>query len=223
MQNQRITAIKDAATLLFLRQGYSKTQISHIAKAVGVSVGTIYHDFTGKQEIMHLVLKCTIDPDFINRNFERPLTDDLFDGLEEEINAAFEQSTNDFSRRLENGLQEYSFEALISDTFDLLSKYAAGCLFIEKNQFDFKRLAAVYKEYRKRFFEIMTGYVKAFIKQGTLRPLKHLELSVSLMIETLTWWAMDIRYITFDNQYRDLPAALAKEVCMDNIISAYRS
>ncbi len=39
--NDRIKAIADAATLLFLQQGYSKTQISHIAKAAGISVGTI--------------------------------------------------------------------------------------------------------------------------------------------------------------------------------------
>ena len=63
--NDRIKSITDAAACLFLQQGYSKTQISHIAKAVGVSVGTIYLDFTGKKEIMHFVLKCTIDPAFI--------------------------------------------------------------------------------------------------------------------------------------------------------------
>ena len=57
MENERIRAIRDAATLLFLQQGYSKTQISHIAKAVGVSVGTIYLDFTGKQEIMYFTYK----------------------------------------------------------------------------------------------------------------------------------------------------------------------
>ena len=55
--NQRMKAIADAATRLFLQQGYTKTQVSHIAKAVGVSVGTIYLDFTGKKEIMHFILK----------------------------------------------------------------------------------------------------------------------------------------------------------------------
>ena len=49
--NERIKSIASAATTLFLQQGYAKTQISHIAKAVGISVGTIYHDFTGKEEI----------------------------------------------------------------------------------------------------------------------------------------------------------------------------
>ena len=87
--NDRIKAIADAATYLFLQQGYSKTQISHIAKAVGVSVGTIYLDFTGKKEIMHFVLKCTLDPNFINREFDRPITDDLFIGLENDIVEVF--------------------------------------------------------------------------------------------------------------------------------------
>ena len=136
--NDRIKSITDAAACLFLQQGYSKTQISHIAKAVGVSVGTIYLDFTGKKEIMHFVLKCTIDPAFINRNFERPVTDDLFDGLEKDIVAVFEKTGNDFAKHLENNAADYDLETLVSDAFDLLAKYAVGCLFIEKNQFDFK-------------------------------------------------------------------------------------
>ena len=48
MASERIRSVKEAATKLFLKQGYAKTQISHIAQAVGVSVGTIYHDFNGK-------------------------------------------------------------------------------------------------------------------------------------------------------------------------------
>ncbi len=222
MASQRIIAVKDAATRLFLQQGYSRTQISHIAKEVGVSVGTIYHDFTGKQEIMHFVLKCTVDPDFINRDFKRPITDDLFDGLNQEIRAAFEKSGEDFSAPLKKNAEGYSFEALVSDTFDLLSKYAVGCLFIEKNQFDFKSLAESYKQYRQHFFEAMIGYVTLFISKGILRPLNHVELSTRLMIETLAWWAMDARYLSFDEQAKSIPPELAKEVCMDHIIAAYK-
>ena len=105
--SDRIKSITDAATYLFLQQGYSKTQISHIAKAVGVSVGTIYLDFAGKKEIMHFVLKCTIDPAFINQNFERPITDDLFVGLENDIIAVFEKIGSDFAKHLVNKAADY--------------------------------------------------------------------------------------------------------------------
>ena len=218
--NQRIKEISDAATRLFLQQGYAKTQISHIAKEVGVSVGTIYLDFAGKKEIMHFILKCTVDPSFIERDFERPIRDDLFLGLENEIISLFEKSGNDFAAHLRNNAAGYDFETLISDAFDILSQYAAGCLFIEKNQFDFKNLAEHYSTYRKQFFNTMIDYLKVFIEQGTVRPMEHLELSVTLMIEILSWWAMDIRYTTFET--KDIPVELAKQVCMDNIIAAYK-
>ncbi len=218
--NDRIKSIANAATLLFLQQGYSKTQISHIAKAVGVSVGTIYLDFTGKKEILHFVLKCTIDPDFIDKDFDRPITDDLFVGLENDIVAVFEKTGDEFKKHLVNNAVNYSLEALVSDAFDMLAQYAVGCLFIEKNQFDFKFLAEHYKRYRKEFLATMTQYMKIFIENGIVRPLEHLELSTTLIIEILSWWAMDIRYTSFETQ--DIPLNLSKELCMDNIISAYK-
>lgn len=218
--NQRIQAISDAATRLFLQQGYAKTQISHIAKAVGVSVGTIYLDFTGKKEIMHFILKCTVDPTFANQEFERPITDELFGGLEDEIIEVFQKSGSDFEKYLEIDKSGYSFEALISDAFDILARYAVGCLFIEKNQFDFKNLAEHYKIYRKHFLDTMVRYIETFIEQGTVRPLEHLELSTTLIIEILSWWAMDIRYTSFET--RDIPLDLAKKICMDNIVTAYK-
>lgn len=218
--NQRIKDIADAATRLFLQQGYAKTQISHIAKAVGVSVGTIYLDFTGKKEIMHFILKCTVDPGFMEREFERPITDDLFTGLEDEIIALFEKSGSEFAAHLQNGIADYDFETLISDAFDILARYAVGCLFIEKNQFDFKNLAQHYMAYRRKFLDTMMGYIRAFIEQGTVRPLEHLELSTTLIIEILSWWAMDIRYTSFET--KDIPMDLAKQICMDNIVAAYK-
>ncbi|WP_095175698.1 MULTISPECIES: helix-turn-helix domain-containing protein [Blautia] len=217
--NERIKAIADAAAKLFLQQGYSKTQISHIAKAVGVSVGTIYLDFVGKKEILHFVLKCTIDPDFINHELQRPITDDLFTGIEQDVVKLLEESANEFEKHLKD-IEDYSFEELISDTFDLMARYAVGCLFIERNQFDFKYLGEHYTAYRKRFFKAMSRYISEFQKQKMIRNLKYPELITTLIIEILSWWAMDVRYTSFET--KEIPMELAKAVCMDNIISAYK-
>lgn len=218
--NERIKAIAGAATRLFLRQGYAKTQISHIAKAVGVSVGTIYLDFAGKREILHFLLKYTMDPQFAEREFTRPITDDLFAGLEDEIASRLQSTEDAFAAHLQNGAADYSFEAMVSDAFDLLSRYAAGCLFLEKNPAECPRLTQRYLACRRQFLDSMTGYLRAFLQRGTVRPLEHLELSAVLMIETLSWWAMDIRYTAFETM--ELPTELAKQVCMDNLIAAYR-
>lgn len=168
---------------------------------------------------MHFILKRTIDPAFAEHAFERPITDDLFTGLEDEIIATFEKSGQDFASHLQN-LAEYDFETLVSDAFDILARYAAGCLFIEKNQFEFKNLAQHYMGYRKQFLDTMMRYIQAFIERGTVRPMEQLELSTTLIIEILSWWAMDIRYTAFET--REISADLAKEICLDNILAAYK-
>lgn len=218
--NQRMKAIAAAATRLFLRQGYSRTQMSHIAKEVGVSVGTIYLEFAGKKEILHFILKGTLDPDFPEQEFTRPLTDALFAGLEEEIIARFAALEQTFAARLAEGLEGYTFEALLGDTFDLLAQHGVGCLFLEKNGFDFPRLAQHYRAYRKAFFQTMVEYLRAFEARGDLRPVEDWELTTMLIVETLSWWAMDVRYTAFEP--REIPAERAKNVCLDNLVAAYK-
>lgn len=218
--NQRMKAIAAAATRLFLRQGYSRTQMSHIAKEVGVSVGTIYLEFAGKKEILHFILKGTLDPDFPEQAFTRPLTDALFAGLEEEIIARFAALERTFAARLAEGLEGYTFEALLGDTFDLLAQHGVGCLFLEKNGFDFPRLAQHYRAYRKAFFKTMVEYLRAFEARGDLRPVEDWELTTMLIVETLSWWAMDVRYTAFEP--REIPAERAKNVCLDNLVAAYK-
>lgn len=220
MRNERIKAIYDAAVKLFLQQGYSKTQISHIAKVVGVSVGTIYHDFIGKQEIMHFILKCTIEPSFLDNDFDRPITDRLFIGLYDEINSEFIKAADMFSYNIKKVGVDYTFENFISDAYDLLERYAVGCLFIEKNKMDCPELAEHYLLYRKKFISTMTEYVEKFMQKGIIRNLKYPDLTTILIIETLSWWTMDMRYTSFETL--DIPTALAKDICLDNIISAYR-
>ena len=77
-----------------------------------------------------------------------------------------------------------------------------------------------YTDYRKQFFDTMSAYMESFIQTGIIRSLKSVKLSTSLIIETLSWWAMDVRYVTFEKQ--DISPEEAKEVCMDNMIHAYK-
>lgn len=216
--DQRLEQIADAAASLFLRQGYSRTQMSHIARAAGVSVGALYLDFTGKRAILNFVLKRAIDPEVSQRELPRPITDDLFPGLEGEIEAAFRRSAEDFGRHLTDGA-DYSFEDMLSDAFDMLARYAVGCLFIEKNQFDFPGLTELYREHRTRFFQTVTGYLRRFVEEGTVRPLDSVDLTASLIIELLTCWAMDARYTAFEPL--NLSLEQAKALCLDNLLSAY--
>lgn len=80
-------------------------------------------------------------------------------------------------------------------------------------------LARNYREYREHFFAAMTGYLSLFMEKGMIRPLKNKELTTALIVEQLAWWAMDMRYNSFEEHHISLEDA--KEVCMDNLVHAY--
>lgn len=217
--NQRMRDIANAAAVLFLEQGYSKTQISHIAKAAGISVGSIYLDFTGKKEIMHFILKYSLTPDFCGKQLERPIVDSLFAGIEDEILELFVSMADDFEKYLGN-TGNYRFEALLSDTFDRLARYGFLCLFIQKNAWEFKALSEQYEICQKRIHSAMTAYLSRYISLGSVRRVDNLELTALLILKTLSWWAMEAGYAW--KGPKAISAQAAKAVCMENLLFAYK-
>lgn len=216
----RMDVIFQAASHLFINKGYARTQMKDIAKEIGLSTGMLYVYFSGKEDLLHFIMKGTIDPAFINREFELPVDPALFDSLEDEIMEAFEHNTKEFASHL-NHLEDYPLEQMLSDAFDIISRYGTGCLMIEKNPDTLRKLVVCYKDYRKRFFDQMLAYVTGYMEQGTFRKVEQPAYCVRLIVETLCWWGMHIMNDAFELE-RDLPVETAKKVCLDNLIHAYK-
>ncbi|MCQ4637298.1 TetR/AcrR family transcriptional regulator [Anaerovorax odorimutans] len=216
----RMDVIFQAASHLFINKGYARTQMKDIAKEIGLSTGMLYVYFGGKEDLLNFIMKGAIDPDFINREFELPIDPGVFVSLEEEIMEVFENNTKEFASHLDD-LDQYPLEQMLSDAFDIISRYGIGCLMIEKNPDALKKLVDIYKEYRKCFFDQMLDYVTGYIKNGTFREAEHIQYCVQLIIETLSWWGMHIMNDAFELE-KDLPVETAKKVCLDNLIHAYK-
>lgn len=220
MEN-RLPLIFNAASHLFINKGYSRTQIKDIAKEIGLSTGMLYVYFTGKRDILNFILKGTIDPAFITREFELPIRSEIFAALDNEIMEAFENNTKQFGAYL-NGIADYPLEQMLSDAFDIISKYGVGCLVLEKNPDDLGKLAEYYKEYRRKFYDQVLAYVKLYMERGIFRKVEYPKYCTRLIIETMAWWGMHIMNDAFELQ-KDLSFDTAKKVCMDNLLYAYKA
>lgn len=219
MEN-RMNSIYDAASHLFINKGYARTQMKDIAKEIGLSTGMLYVYFTGKREILSFLLKGTIEPAFVTQEFELPIQSGLFESLDNEIMEAFEQNAKRFSAHLDD-IANYPLEQMLSDAFDVISKYGVGCLLIEKNPDDFKKLTAYYKEYRQKFYTQVLSYITQYIQNGSFRQVEHPQYIARLIIETLSWWGMHISNDAYEIQ-KDIPVATAKSICLDNLLHAYK-
>ena len=211
--------IFDAASHLFINKGYARTQMKDIAKEIGLSTGMLYVYFTGKRDILSFILKGTIDPAFIAQEFELPIRSELFNSLDSEIINAFEQNKKAFSSQLDH-IADYPLEQMLSDAFDVISKYGIGCLLIEKNPDDLGKLTGYYKEYRQEFYQQILSYVIQYMQSGAFRQVEYPRQVTRLIIETLSWWGMHITNDAFEIQ-AELSTELAKAVCVDNLLHAY--
>jgi AcrR family transcriptional regulator len=218
----RIAKIYDIASKMFIQQGYALTQIDHIVKEVGISVGSLYDLFSGKKAILKYILKCTIDPAFMERDIKLPITEDLFESLDEEIAEFLKENDSQFSEPLEQQAENYSFEQMLSDAFDVIQKYRVGCLIVEKNPGSCGKLNELYQDYRKRFYRSILEFVELYIEKGVVRTMESPKYAVIFIVESMTWWAMDIRYGTFEPR-DDISDEIAKKTCLDALVNAYKS
>lgn len=219
--NTRLRQIYEVSSNLFINKGYARTQIKDIADGIGMSVGTMYHYFVGKSDILSFILKVTIEPEFMEQDFELPIQPTQFGNLGDDIKATFAAREEIFAGPYRQNDRAYSFEQMLSDAFDTIWQYGKGFLLIEKNPDDMKEIAKDYWSYRQRFFGQMLQYVTRFQENGICRVLETPELSTRLMVETIAWWGMHIMNDAFSPQ-KEISKETAKGVCLDALIHAYK-
>lgn len=220
MTDERFYKIFDVASRMFIQQGYARTQMNHIAKAAGIAVGSMYNLFESKEAVYGFVLKCIIAPEYMESSFSIPVKEKDFDGLEVEIISAFESNSKEFDKHQGEVAIGYDFESMISDAFDIVSKYARGCLIFEHNIKDHEELVEHYRQFRSHFFTGVYEYLRLFEEHGTIRKIEDLNLAARFVIESISWWTMNLPYLSFDVQ-EEISAETAKKVVMDALIHAY--
>lgn len=220
MEN-RLKLFYDAGSHLFINKGYARTQIKDIAKEIGLSTGMLYQYFTSKRDILSFILKGTIAPSFIEQDYEYPIKSDLFTGLDDEIKSALCENEKLFDKHLENNADGYELEQMFSDAYDIISKYGVGCLIIEHNMDSLKELNEYYRLYRSKYFQNLQAYIEIFISRGKFRKVENVFYTTRLIIEIMAWWGMHIMNDAFETD-KNITAEDAKNVCMDNLINAYK-
>lgn len=218
MVDIRLRTIFEEASKLFINKGYARTQMGFIAKESGISIGAIYSLFTSKKAIYNFVLKCVADNTYLDSELELPIKEEDFSGLYDEIIGLFKQSNLSFERGFEDS--SYCFEHMLSDAFDIISEYGVGFLIFQQNGSDSGELYKNYVSFRKAFCNDIEKYVNAFIQKGEIRKLDYPEHHARLIIETLSWWGMHVRYDAFETNTAVSPE-ISKEVATNALKHAY--
>lgn len=214
----RLDLFYTAGSHLFINKGYARTQMKDIAKQIGLSTGMIYQYFKSKNDLLNFILKCTIEPEYIEKEYDYPIQAELFDHLDKEIEQALQRNAEGFNQGMAD--PDYTPEKMFADAYDVIAKYGVGCLIIEHNVDDLSKLADSYQAFRRLFFKQVYQYVDRFIKEGSFRQVTDVHYTTRAIVEIMVFWGMHIMNDAFEVD-KEITREKAKAICLDNLIHAY--
>ncbi|HEY5563629.1 MAG TPA: TetR/AcrR family transcriptional regulator [Clostridiaceae bacterium] len=222
MYQDQLKLIYKEAGYLFTVKGYGGTQISQIAKAVGIATGSIYNIFKSKKAVLTFVLRCSLDKEYIESNITFPIeemnTRELINIFHSNIEKGFEL----INLSTTHGTVKPGFKDMLSNLFDLEAEYRVAFNVINAN-YDIdcvKELASLFYFSKARMLEVFEKNIDIYIKNGEVRNISYPKLHIESLTEIIAWWAM---HIGDRNPDISVETSKAKEIAIDLVMRAYAS
>jgi AcrR family transcriptional regulator len=190
----RLRAVVEAAVKVFAQKGFRRTQMTDVAKELGVSSGNLYNYVESKEALFFLVLRSTLG----SRAGDEPLMlpvptpapgttyrwlKDRLDFLSDfpELELAIERQL------VPEPVRE--LEVVVLELYDALSRLHRGVAAIERSALDDPELLRIFLEKRRGLFERMTRYVASRVQMGAFPPVQDPTATARFMVETTSWAA----------------------------------
>jgi len=216
---ERIPQLLEAGTAVFIAQGYRRTQMEDVARALGVAKGTLYGYVESKEALFHAALQHT--------DAEGPLPDDLeLPFPTPPVDATLELVRRRLSReraalRVLTAVAdspgrdpEAELEALIRKWFQHMSRGRRATKLLDACAPDQPDIFDIWcGEARAAQHAVLANYLEARARTGALRQLPNAEVAARLFYETVAFWAIHRHWDSLQNLASDEDAeAVVTEV-----------
>jgi AcrR family transcriptional regulator len=221
--DDRFQALLDAATAVFLEQGYRRTQVADVAARMGLSKGSIYTYVESKEALFDCVL----------RHADRAEPAPLPETLPVPTPAPGETQAL-LKRRLarEGALPvleaavararvadvKAELRAVLGELYDALASHRTAIKLMDRCARDYPELAKLwYQGSRERALSLLGRYLEARARRGRLQRLGEPGITTRIVIETLAFWAVHRHW---DPSPQELPERAARQTVLEFLVRA---
>lgn len=187
--SQRLIAIVQAATKVFGEVGYDGAQMTAIAAAAGVSIGTLYNYVEGKDALFLLVAEHAVGEPIEDRSLPVASRDraSLIAVLEQRISKRARIGTLDRALAATTpGGGAAELESIVGEIYDLIASTRDGADALERSAREAPDLAELfYRNVRGRLISDLASYSARTPLASTVDP----QAIARFVIETVTWFA----------------------------------
>ncbi len=191
----RVGDIVDAALEAFGRVGFARAQMSDVAEAAGVSVGTLYNYVEGKDALLLLCAAYAFDPE--EAAAERvSLTGAsrkaFLARLRRQLDALAQLRTLDAALARKTAPADVVAECteIVTELFDLIARTRRGMDALERSARDVPDVAALfYGDVRLSLLRSLADYIARRAKQGRIPVPLDASVAARFAVESVTWLA----------------------------------
>jgi AcrR family transcriptional regulator len=220
--HDRIDKIADAATEIFIRQGYAPARISQIAERAKVGPGTIYLYAAGKEALYDLAVRRAMeDPTVWSMTLPHPtpapgaVADALWRCLQNAAHfpqlrlAADSQPPADVTDEV---------QGIVLELYGWLRRYRRAIELVERSAVDWPDVAQVfYRRFWRGGVRRLADYLARRVNEGVLPARGRGVAAAHLVVESLAWMAV---HREWSPDAASLPAAAAEESAVALLVSA---
>lgn len=194
--DDRFQVLVEAATAVFLEQGYRRTQVADVAARMRVSKGSIYTYVESKEALLHCVLRHADRPERIELPETLPVSTPTpgatLDMVEKRVaeEGALPSLTAALSRARVREVRK-EVETIVGELYDALARHRTSIKLLDRCAPDYPDLAKVwYRGGREGALSLLTRYLDDRARRGRLRRFEDTAIAARIVLETLVFWAV---------------------------------
>jgi AcrR family transcriptional regulator len=214
----RLRDIVDAATRVFLANGYKRTLMSDVAAELELSAGTLYRYVESKEALFHLCVLPDVELPPTPPPVPTPRLEETLDAVRARLGNALTFERLARARRdpaPPDGALAELHEILLEHYRQVESVHVTLAL-VERSADDLPGLRDLfYVEGRRRLTEDLADHLRQQMAAGGLRPVDDPMATALLFRESLAWFAYH-RHFDFDG--RDLDDPLLPDTVVDHLV-----
>ena len=219
--SDRLSQLIATATEVFIAQGYRRTQMADVAKALGVAKGTLYLYVESKEALFDLVAR-NADGDLVAHPPTLPIRTPKRGATLKYVRERLAAShvTEALAGALGPGRVADSrteLERIVRELYDVVARNRFGIKLLDRSAPDYPDLAGLWFGACDGLLQLLTQYLEDRTRRKLLRPIPDPAVAARLMIETIVFWAVHRHW---DPHPQAVEESVAKETVVRFLVGA---
>jgi AcrR family transcriptional regulator len=221
--DDRFEALLEAATAVFLEQGYRRTQMADVAARMGLAKGSVYTYVESKEALFDLALRHADRAEPVELPDALPVATPssavtlrmLRERLAEEARLPLLAAALARARVADVRAE---LEGVLGELYDLLARHRTAIKLIDRCAHDYPELAKLwFSAGREDALSLLGSYLDERTRRGRLRRFEDARVEARLVLETLVFWAVHRHW---DAAPQAVDEAASRRTVIEFLISA---